>query len=48
MMPVAFLIHEKRTQFTHEILMDFIATEVPEITGAPLVTDGEENIMLLS
>ena len=44
-MPVAFLIHEKRTQFAHEIFMDFIAKEVPEIKGAPLVTDGEDNIV---
>ena len=44
-MPVAFLIHEKRTQFAHEVFMDFIAKEVPEIAGAPFVTDGEENII---
>ena len=44
-MPVAFLIRKQRTQFAHKILMDFIATEVPEIMGAPLVTDGEENIV---
>ena len=47
-MPVAFLIHEKRTQYAHEVLMRFIASEVPEIMGVPgvpLVTDGEENII---
>ena len=44
-MPAAFLIHEKRTLFAHEIFMDFIAKEVPEIAEAPLVTDGEENII---
>ena len=44
-MPVAFLIHEKRTQFAHEVFMDFIAKEAPEIAGAPFVTDGEENII---
>ena len=43
-MPAAFLIHERRTQFAHEILMQFMAAEVPEIAGSPLVTDGEENI----
>ena len=44
-MPAAFLIHEKRTQFAHEVLMNFIRKEVPEIAGAALVTDGEENII---
>ena len=44
-MPVAFLIHEKRTQFAHEVFMDFIAKEIPEIAEAPFVTDGEENII---
>lgn len=44
-MPAAFLIHEKRTQFAHEIFMEFVAKEVPEIKGAPLVTDGEGNII---
>ena len=42
-MPAAFLINE-RTQFDHEISMQFMAVEVPEIAGSPLVTDGEENI----
>ena len=45
-MPVAFLIHEKRTQFAHEVFMDFIAKEIPEIAEAPFVTDGEENIIM--
>ena len=44
-MPVAFLIHERRTQFAHEIFMDFTAKEVPEIVEAPLIRDGEENII---
>ena len=44
-MPAAFLIHEKRTQFAHEILMTFMAAEIPEIAGTPLVTDGEDNII---
>ena len=43
-MPAAFLIHE-RTQCDHEISMQFMAAEVPEIAGSPLVTDGEENII---
>ena len=43
--PAAFLLHEKRTQFAHEILMTFICREVPEVKGQPLVTDGEENII---
>ena len=43
--PVAFLIHEKRTQFAHEVFMDFIAKEIPEIAEAPFVTDREENII---
>ena len=42
---VAFLIHEKRTQFPHQIFMDFIAKEIPGIAEAPFVTDGEENII---
>ena len=44
-MPAIFLIHERRTQCAHEILMQFIAAEVPELAGSPLVTDGEENII---
>ena len=43
--PAALLLHEKRTQFAHEILMTFICREVPEVKGQPLVTDGEENII---
>ena len=43
-MPAAFHLHE-RTQFAHKILMQFMAGEVPELAGSPLVTDGEENII---
>ena len=44
-MPVAFLIHEKMTQFAHEVFVDIIAKEIPEIAEAPFVIDGEENII---
>ena len=40
--PAALLLHEKRTQFAHEILMTFICREVPEVK---VVADGEENII---
>ena len=33
--PAAFLLHEKRTQFAHEILMTFICREVPEVKANP-------------
>ena len=44
-MPAAFLLHERRTQFALKILMQFMAAEVPELAGSPLVTDDEENII---
>ena len=38
-LPFSFMRNE---QFAHEVLMTFRAVEVPEISRAPLVTDGTQ------
>ena len=44
-MSVVFHVHKKRTQYAHDMTINFIASELPEISGVPFVTDGEENMI---
>lgn len=44
-MPVAFLIHESKSQYAQGMFMSFMAKEVPEMIGALFVTSGEENVL---